>query len=105
VRVWCKALLDWAKDTHLAKPEPEPEPEQKDIKVDLQAIAAEVAKLLKPVEPEQPEPFFTLIDDPNLISFDDETLKNAMATLGPELSAAIAGKTKDSINQMLGRID
>jgi HK97 family phage prohead protease len=103
VRVWCKALLDWAKDTHLAQPDEPDKPEPAPL--DLTALAAEVAKLLTPPTLEQPEPFFTLIDDPNLISFDDETLKNAMATLGPELSAAIAGKTKDSINQMLGRID
>jgi HK97 family phage prohead protease len=99
VRVWCKALLDWAKESQQPEPEPVAAP------LDINALAAEVAALLKSPTPEPDEPFFTLIEDPNLLSFDDATLKSAMATLGPALSDAIAGKTKDTINQMLGRID
>jgi hypothetical protein len=54
---------------------------------------------------EKAEPFLTLVDNPNSVEIQDDIMKDVMASLGPELAVLIAGETRATLNQMLGRID
>jgi hypothetical protein len=70
---------------------------------------AEIEKALADSRPARnPDYMLTLLDDapdPDRVVIKDEVMRDAMASLGPDLAALIAGHTRSTLNQLLGRID